>query len=244
MSPAPPSASGSRRCCRRGEGGRAGKGRGGTEGAQRSFSEAGGARRAARPDCVLKAREGEGPDSGPALSGTDLAPRTRSSLDRAFSGLTLPRSRLPDQIQNPRGSPHPHPVLNTPGWADPAPDKTALPRDIPTYGPAPGPAPPPPWCGRALPPPTLASLQLGGRGAVGGRVLRAAGQQQQVGGRPARSQRRRRPVEAAAGGPARRGREAAAAGEGTPSRDSKWPRQLRTPCLLMSYPSWVHGLAV
>lgn len=50
---------------------------------------------------------------------------------------------------------------------------------------------------------------------MGGRVLRAAGQQQQVGGRLARGQRSRGAVEAAAGSPACRGRAAAAAGERT-----------------------------
>ena len=167
-SPAPQSASGSRRCCPRGEGVGPGIGRGRTAGTERDFSEVEGRRylctqgrgKERRLTPILPLLEPTSPlERAPAL--TTPSRGGPCPYLAGSSGLTLPLLRLPGQILNPRVPPHPHPVLGTPRWADPAPhsvclpeptpgtyfhlapDEITLPREVPTHGTAPGTAPPP-----------------------------------------------------------------------------------------------------
>lgn len=84
-SPAPRSASGSRRCCRRGEAGGAGIVRGGTEGAERSFLEAGGRDRPR--DLTVYPKPGEGRGLTPVLRLLErTAPLERAPLTTPFRG--------------------------------------------------------------------------------------------------------------------------------------------------------------
>lgn len=154
----------------------------------------GGPRRAPpHPHCLTEQTPGARTD--PAC-GRDRTAQSHSLLRRnppapGFGALATP-PRPP--LLGPLSNYQPCPVWPCPlGRPGPAPAGCC---------PAPSLAWPPVWLD---PKPTPVSPQLRGRGAMGGRVLRAAGQQQQAGERLEGGQRGRRPVEAAAGGTARGG---------------------------------------